>query len=102
MLKNRKALVLMAFLPLSLPASADSVTNVQVTSVGIQGTQIYVWFSKPLPGCPASILYHPVNQTGEFVMSLALSARMSHATIGRVDFHYDTNNKNCWIDLLEL
>lgn len=94
--------ILLGGIALAPVAQAETVNDVELTSVGVQGTQVYFWFGSNLPGCPARLLYHAVNQTGQFVMSLAVSAKVANRRIVRVDYHYDTNNKACWLDLIEL
>lgn len=84
------------------PAHAESANGLRVVSVGIQGNQMYVTFSSTPPGCPGPIVYQAADTTGQFAMSLALTARTTGLPVARTDYHRQNGTGPCWLDLLEL
>lgn len=68
-------------------ANAESITNVSVTGVGNQTTQLYATLAATPPGCRAGVVYHSAkNQAGQHVMSILLAARLSNRPRARIDY----------------
>lgn len=83
-------------------ADAESITNVSVTGVGNQATQLYATLATTPPGCRAGVVYHSSeNQAGQHVMSILLAARLSNRPIARIDYTIRPDG-SCWINLIEL
>jgi hypothetical protein len=83
-------------------ANAGTVNNIRVIGVGVQGTQIYLILSAVPPGCPYATLYQSADATGQYIMSLALTARTTGIPLQRADYHRNTSDGPCWVDLLEM
>ena len=80
-------------------ANADTVGPVTVSAVGVQGGQIYI-MSPDLPGSCSGIVYLDENSGyAEYVMSIALSAKVSGTRLSRVDYE---QTSPCKIDLVAM
>ncbi|EZP56506.1 hypothetical protein BW41_00652 [Sphingomonas sp. RIT328] len=83
-------------------AHAESVTNVTVTGVGNQGTQLYATLATTPPGCRGAVIYHSSEiQAGQYVMSILLSARLANRPLTRIDYSVHGDG-TCWIVLVEV
>lgn len=82
-------------------ASANTVNNVEVTSVGNQGTTIYITLSFAPETCSSGILYKDIDASAPYIMSIALSARSANRLLSRIDYHKDANGL-CYIDLIQI
>lgn len=84
------------------PAAAQSVGNIVVRGVGVQGPQIYAQLSSIPPGCAGAIIYNSVgDQSAQYVMSVLMSARLSQRPLSRIDYSVHDGG-SCWIRLVEM
>ena len=100
-LAKRRLMLAAALLGFLSPvaASADTVGPVTVSSVGVQGGQIYI-FSPDIPSSCGGIVYLDENSGyAEYVMSIALSAKVGGTRLSRIDFE---QGSPCRIDLVAI
>lgn len=86
---------------LSPPAWADTIYNVSVKNIGIQGQQLYVIIDRDLTGsCSGRILYLLFSSGNvDQVMSLLVTAKTTGSVLSRLDYHFDNT---CQVDLAQL